>query len=160
MGEAKIQIPKQQASHLQRPLLIWDGNCGFCKYWIIQWKKMTGEKIAYSTYQEAGRQFEAIPTREFKKAVFLIEPSGNAYRGMGAAFRTFTYGKRWTFLYKWYEKNESFRNWCDRLYKWIAKNRPTLYRLTIGMFGKNPHRLQPYWLIYLLILIAGLFLLL
>lgn len=134
------KIPVEQSARLKKPLLIWDGNCGFCKYWVIRWEKMTGEKVDYAPYQEVADQFIAIPEVEFRKAAFLIEPNGNIYRGMGAAFRTFTYGERWSFLYHWYVKYSLFRRLSDWVYSQIARNRPLLYKITIAIWGRDPHK--------------------
>jgi predicted DCC family thiol-disulfide oxidoreductase YuxK len=35
-----------------RPLLIYDGDCGFCNYWVRYWQKLTGDRVAYAPYQE------------------------------------------------------------------------------------------------------------
>ncbi len=153
------KLPDASVEQLDKPLLIWDGQCGFCHYWVLRWEMMTGEKVDYETYQEVGEKFPEIPEKEFQKAAFLIEPDGDVFRGMGAAFRTFTYGGPWGFLFHWYNRSALFHGLMDRIYKWIALHRPFMYQLTRLMWGKNPARRQPYWLIYLLGLAAALFLL-
>jgi hypothetical protein len=30
-----------------RPLLIYDGDCGFCFYWASYWQKLTGDRVDY-----------------------------------------------------------------------------------------------------------------
>jgi hypothetical protein len=37
-----------------KALLIWDGDCDFCRLWIERWREMTAGKVDYTTYQEAG----------------------------------------------------------------------------------------------------------
>ena len=39
-----------------RPLLIYDGDCGFCKYLVRYWQKLTGDRVAYAPYQETAAQ--------------------------------------------------------------------------------------------------------
>lgn len=148
------QLPAIQTEHLKKPILIWDGQCGFCKYWVIRWQQMTGGKVDYAPYQEVGEQFDDIPESEFRKAAFLVEPDGRLYRGMGAAFRTFTYGSGWGFLYRWYTGSYLFRKQCDGLYRWIVRNRSFLYKVTTALCGKDPEKVQAYWLIYLLALLT------
>ena len=131
------QLPATETAALHRPLLIWDGNCGFCHYWVLRWRQMTGDSVAYEPYQDVAHQF-SITTEEFKRAAFLVEPDGEVFRGMGAAFRTFTYGNRWGFLFRWYNRSRLFRRLMDRVYRWIAEHRPFLFRLTKLVFGKNP----------------------
>lgn len=148
------RLPPAQTNHLDKPILVWDGQCGFCKYWVTRWRKMTDGKVTYAPYQEAAGQFSAIPESEFRRAAYLIEPDGKTFRGMEAAYRTFTYGERWGFLYDWYAGSRLFRGLNDRLYKWIAHNRPFFYSVTKALWGKDPERMKPYWLFYLLALLA------
>ena len=44
-----------------KPLLIWDGDCDFCRLWIERWREMTAGKVDYATYQEAADRFPEIP---------------------------------------------------------------------------------------------------
>ena len=30
-----------------KPILIYDGNCGFCKKWVQRWKVLTEDKVDY-----------------------------------------------------------------------------------------------------------------
>jgi len=43
-----------------KPLLLWDGECDFCRLWIERWKEITAGKIDYATYQEAAVYFSEI----------------------------------------------------------------------------------------------------
>ena len=36
----------------QKPVLIYDGRCSFCKIWIDYWKQLTGERIEYRASQD------------------------------------------------------------------------------------------------------------
>ncbi len=132
-----------------RPVLIWDGDCGFCHYWVLRWRRMTGGQIRYAPYQEAGDAFPDIPEARFREAAQLIEPGGRVFSGAAAAYRTFTYGTRWRFLYDWYENNVLFRCLSDRAYQWIARHRSLLYNITKYLWGDNPRRPKSYWAYYL-----------
>src|SRR5205814_73117 len=59
-----------------RPLLIWDGECDFCRLWIERWREITARKVDYATYQEAAHQFPDISIEQFKRAMVLIEVDG------------------------------------------------------------------------------------
>ena len=52
-----------------RPLLIYDGDCGFCFYWASYWQKLTGDRVDYRPYQEVEAQYPEIPQAEFQRAV-------------------------------------------------------------------------------------------
>ncbi|WP_414601176.1 thiol-disulfide oxidoreductase DCC family protein [Algoriphagus sp. NG3] len=141
------------------PIFLWDGNCGFCKYWIIVWKSNT-EGLTYKTFQEVGSEFPDIPIKEFKKASRLIETDGSVFSGPDSAYRTFWYfpkpQKKW---HRWYQKSGFFQSISDHSYNWIAKNRPLMMRLTKAFWGKNPIRRKPYWLLWLgcILALVGIF---
>lgn len=142
------KIRKTQHSPRQA-LFIWDGNCGFCKYWITVWKGKT-EGLTYRTFQEVAGEFPDIPLKEFKKASRLIEPDGSVFGGPDSAFRTFYYfrkaNKNW---HHWYESSAIFQKLSDHSYNWIAKNRPLMMNLTLAFWGKNPLKRKPYWILWL-----------
>lgn len=132
-----------------KPLMIWDGECGFCRYWISRWKKITGEKVDYKPYQEVASGIIDIDIIHFKRASRLIETDGTIYSGPRSAFRTFTYGSRWAFLDRWYVERKWFTRLSDWLYDKVAKNRNLLFRLTKAFYGSNPDQPRPFWVIYL-----------
>ncbi|MCE7057108.1 DUF393 domain-containing protein [Algoriphagus sp. AGSA1] len=140
----KTQTPPAQ------PLFIWDGECGFCKYWITLWKSKT-KGLTYKTFQEIASDFPDIPLKEFKKASRLIETDGSVFSGPDSAYRTFWYfpksKKHW---HRWYLKSELFQSISDHGYNWIAKNRPLMMKLTLAFWGKNPLKRKPYWIIWLM----------
>ncbi|MEB2775131.1 hypothetical protein SYJ56_07420 [Algoriphagus sp. D3-2-R+10] len=134
----------------KQPIFIWDGECGFCKYWIIIWKSKTVGLI-YKTYQEVVSEFPDIPIKEFQKASRLIETDGAVFSGPDSAYRTFWYfrkpKKNW---HRWYQKPGFFQSISDHGYNWIAKNRPLMMKLTLAFWGKNPSNQKPYWMLWLL----------
>lgn len=131
-----------------KPLMVWDGRCGFCHYWVIRWKMATDDKIDYAPYQEAAGLFPDIPRDRFKEAVRLIDIDGRVYNGPEAAFRSYFIGDKMLWLERLYRENRIFRNISDHGYQWISNHRPFMYNLTISMFGKNPAKLKYYWLGY------------
>lgn len=148
---AKIQNTQNPPN---QPLFIWDGECGFCKYWIIFWKNKT-EGLTYKTYQEVAMEFPDIPLKEFKKASRLIEPDGSVYNGPDSAYRTFWYFKNpQKYWHHNYHKSNLFQKISDHTYNWIAKNRPTMMKLTLAFWGKNPLKQKPFWILWLVGLIA------
>ena len=129
--------------------MVWDGQCGFCRYWTTRWKKITKDGVEYRPYQEAASDFSDIGEQHFKEASRLIETDGTVYSGPRSAYRTFTYGSKWAFLDKWYARKKWFRSLSDKLYHWVAKNRGLMFRITKFMFGSDPDQVRPFWVIYL-----------
>mgnify|MGYP003640906493 CR=1 FL=1 len=132
------------------PLFIWDGNCGFCKYWILVWKSKT-KGLTYKTLQEASADFPDIPTKEFKRASRLIEKDGSVFSGPDSAFRTFHYFHKPKMLWhRWYKSYTIFQKLSDHSYNWLAKNRPFFMKVTLAFWGKNPVSRKPYWILWLI----------
>ncbi len=44
------------------PTLVFDGDCGICRYWVTYWRELTGGRVDYRPYQEAAADFPADPT--------------------------------------------------------------------------------------------------
>ncbi len=51
-----------------KPLLIYDGQCGFCKIWIDYGRKLTGDRVEYAPSQEVGERYPQISKQEFSRA--------------------------------------------------------------------------------------------
>ena len=151
------KLSKTQYAPKDKPVMVWDGNCGFCRYWVTRWSRFTGEKIYYEPYQEAAPTFPDIDEKHFKKASRLIETDGSIYSGPRSAYRTFTYGSSWAFLDRWYEKYSWFEKLSDALYVRIERNRSFLFKVTKFLFGSNPLEIRPFWAIYLAILLYILY---
>lgn len=133
--------------------MVWDGNCGFCAYWVARWQKLTGDTIEYKPYNEAAENFPDINIHYFKEACQLIQTDGRVLSGPGAAYKTLEYAGKWKFLARWYERYSWFTRLNDCIYDYIAKHRSAFFRITKLMFGSNPNEVRPFWAIYLIILL-------
>ncbi len=132
--------------------MVWDGECGFCKYWTIRWAKITKDRVEYIPYQDAHSQFPDIDIQHFKQASRLIDKDGRIFSGPQSAYKTLSHGSVWGFLNKFYESYAWFRLFSDRLYNLIAHNRPAFFRISKFLFGSNPEEPRPFWIIYLVII--------
>ena len=69
-----------------KPLIIWDGECHFCRRWIERWKEITWGEVYYEASQQFGERFPEIPRAQFERSVILIEPDGAVYFGATLLF--------------------------------------------------------------------------
>lgn len=129
--------------------MIWDGECGFCAYWITNWKKNIGAKAEFHTFQTTADRFPDIPRRAFMLASRWIETDGSIHGGAKSAFRSLKYADKHTWLDRWYENKPWFKKLTDRAYRKITRNRPLFLKLSKLLFGSDPEYLKPYWLLYL-----------
>lgn len=120
-----------------KPLMIFDGQCGFCRIWIEYWKRLTGEQVDYAPYQEAAGRFPEIPRENFQRAVHLILPDGGVFSAAEAVFRTLALvpGRGWAL--RAYERVPGFGAISGLIYRWIAEHRSFCYHATVLLWGKH-----------------------
>ena len=86
-GDQPALAPNPPA-HGSRPLLIYDGDCGFCVYWARYWQKLTGDRVDYRPYQQVAARYPEISEAEFQRAVQYIAPDGRRASAAEASFLT------------------------------------------------------------------------
>ncbi len=119
--------------------MIFDGDCGFCRFWIDRWQRNTGDRIEYIASQEAEvrRRFPEIPQSAYETSVQYVETDGAAYHGAEAVLRSRTVtGKQW--LHWIYYHAPGARLIFEFSYSFIASHRVAISRLNRLVFGKNP----------------------
>lgn len=137
---------------------MWDGNCGFCRFWKTRWQKMSNGKLDFEPFQNAHAIYTDIDPEIFKRSVCLIDTEGKIHTGAKAVFRSFVEMGKYQFLNRWYESSKLFRNLSESAYRFVANNRGNLLDITSLFFGKDPEKLKHYWVIYLLLLVVVLLL--
>jgi predicted DCC family thiol-disulfide oxidoreductase YuxK len=67
-----------------RPLIVFDGDCGFCRFWIARWQRR--QTVDYQPFQDQDieQRFADIPRERFARAVHLIETDGGVSEGAEA----------------------------------------------------------------------------
>ena len=111
-----------------KPLLIYDGTCGFCKIWIDYWRRLTGDRVDYAPSQEVGEKYPQISKKEFAEAVQLVRGDGTVAGGARAVFETLGY------------KKVPFAPVMEWGYRIVASHRDLFYHLTKWTFGT---RIEP-----------------
>ncbi len=122
---------------VSKPILIYDGDCFFCRTWIERWKKITGGRVDYAPYQEAAARFSDIPMAEFQRSVQYITPAGQVYAGAEAVFRTLAEAPGKGALWWLYRRLPGFKPVSEALYRIVAGNRSIASRLTRLLWGTN-----------------------
>jgi predicted DCC family thiol-disulfide oxidoreductase YuxK len=122
---------------MRRPLLIYDGDCGFCVYWVRYWQKLTGSKVSYAPYQEAAEQFPDIPVAEFRRAVKYVAPDGRISSGAEACFLLLSHARGrgfWLTLYRLVPGFAAISEWG---YALVASERALFLRLSLWLWGRD-----------------------
>jgi predicted DCC family thiol-disulfide oxidoreductase YuxK len=112
-----------------KPLLIFDGRCGFCRIWIDYFRKLTGDRVEYAASQDVGERYPQIPKEQFSKSVQFVRADGSVASGARAVLETLGLEKLYVFpgLLEW-------------KYRLIAGHRDFFYHLTKWTFGT---RIEP-----------------
>ena len=110
---------------MEKPFLIYDGDCGFCKKWIERFRKITGDRVEYTPSQEVGDRHPHISKEQFEQSVWLIEPNGKISGGAEAVFRALATSMWWRWLLFLYVALPGFAPFSEWIYRWVADHRST-----------------------------------
>ncbi len=69
-----------------RPVLVWDGDCGFCRRAVEWLRTRAPDEVHFVPYQQISGDVDAVGRSEFEASVFLFRPSGEWSRGAEAIF--------------------------------------------------------------------------
>ena len=106
-----------------KPVLIYDGDCGFCRLLVARWGPLTGDAVVYRSSQEAGDNYPQISPEHFASAVYFIDLNGSFCSGAQAVFKTLAYAPNGKWLLRAYENVPGFAPVSEWVYRQIAKNR-------------------------------------
>jgi predicted DCC family thiol-disulfide oxidoreductase YuxK len=127
------------------PLVVFDGQCSFCRRWVERAKSITGQFVDYEPFQQAAPRFPQIDPAAFGRAVHLIEPDGRISRGAQAVFRTLKLGHRYPWLLRFYEFIPGFAAISEAAYRLVATHREATDRVDMLLIG--PGEQQPSYLL-------------
>jgi predicted DCC family thiol-disulfide oxidoreductase YuxK len=119
------------------PLLVFDGDCIFCRIWIGFWQRLTGNRVAYAPYQEVAAQFPQVPPENFKRAVQLILPDGEMLSAAHAVLRSLADVPDYAWMLWAYHHVPGFATIAEWLYRRIAAHRSLFYHVTVFLWGKQ-----------------------
>src|SRR5262245_17160835 len=141
----------KRADHLRvsnppaKPLLIWDGECDFCRLWVERWREMTAGKVDYATYQKAADLFPEIPADQFTRAMAFIEPDGDVFFAAEAVYRSLAYRRSRGWLAWSYDHLPGFAAVSETGYRLVARHRRFASAVTRLLWGRDVRRPTYFW---------------
>lgn len=120
---------------MKRPVLVFDGDCGFCRLWIERWRWATGDKVEYAPYQTAAARHPEVPREHFAEAIHLFEP-GRTSRGAEAVLRALACAPGLSWLPRLYAA-PLVAPVSEAGYRFVAGRRPLFARLTTLLWGAS-----------------------
>lgn len=130
--------PIRVAATPPKPLMIYDGECNFCKFWIRRWQCTTGERVDYVASQDSSvaSRFPELSRERFQRSVQFIETDGKVYEGAEAVFRSLTRTHVWHWLFWMYCHVPGFRPLTEAAYHFVAGHREGFSVLNRWVWGR------------------------
>jgi predicted DCC family thiol-disulfide oxidoreductase YuxK len=134
VDERRVSIPPST------PVLVFDGDCGFCRFWVERWRQRTGPRVEYLPFQSAdvARRFPDIPREQAARAVQFVDSHGHRSEAADAVFRLFAAaGLAWPL--RAYHRIPGVRPLTERAYRLVADHRGLAARITTLLWGRASH---------------------
>jgi lipase maturation factor 1 len=128
-----------------KPLLIWDGECHFCRRWIERWRVITGSEVDYTPYQEIAQRFPEIPQDRFQRSVVYVDGNGQVFFAAAAVYRSLRCSRSKKWLWWSYQHVPGFAAVSELAYRVIAANRPFASAMTRLLWGKDVRPPTYFW---------------
>jgi predicted DCC family thiol-disulfide oxidoreductase YuxK len=121
----------------ERPLAIFDGDCGFCRQWIARWTARTGPRVDFAPSQEVAHRFPEVPKEAFARAFQLVLPDGRVLEGAAAVLGTLERAPGNGELSAVYARVPGFAACSELAYRAVAGHRPAAAALTRFFWGRS-----------------------
>jgi predicted DCC family thiol-disulfide oxidoreductase YuxK len=127
-----------EPERVSRPLLLYDGDCGFCRFWVRRWRAAMRGAVDFAPAQAEAARFPQITEEAWTRSLQLITPEGALYAGAEAVFRTLAYapGRGWALAV--YQHLPGVRLVTEAVYRAIASHRNFFSGLTWLFWGRDP----------------------
>ncbi|PWU10349.1 MAG: membrane protein [Verrucomicrobia bacterium] len=123
---------------LDTPLLVFDGDCHFCRQWVGCWQRVTGDRVRYESYQTVAWRYPEVSDREFAQSIQYFEKGKQRKQGADAVFHALAWGKsQWKLLAYLYDHVSIFAAVSECLYQIVARHRSFFSLLTQWTFGNE-----------------------
>ena len=130
----------------EKPWLIFDGDCRFCRQAVAGWSRRVGDAVAFHPWQEVAVRFPEIPPEDHRSFVHLVLPDGRIFTGAEAVFRLLAFAPGGGAGLWCYRKVPGFAAVSRWGYSTVARNRSVLSRLS-GWFGGAPEGAPTYFIV-------------
>ncbi|MCM3879052.1 MAG: DUF393 domain-containing protein [Vicinamibacterales bacterium] len=117
------------------PVLVYDGDCDFCRFWLSRWQSRLGDRLESLPFQDSrvAKRFPHLPADRLKGAVHLVASDGTIRTGAGAVFEIMSLGGR-PLPMRAYRHVPGVASLSELGYRFVAANRPFFWKLTTMLF--------------------------
>jgi predicted DCC family thiol-disulfide oxidoreductase YuxK len=118
--------------------LVYDGDCGFCRYTVEYARAVTdveaGGSVRYEPYQRVAADYPDLSVDDFRNSIRLFTPTSR-HHGADAAFQVLARAPRlrgWAWCYA----NVPLFAWfAELMYRFTARHRGAMYDIARPLFG-------------------------
>ena len=108
-----------------KPVLIYDDDCGFCRLWVSRWSPFTQDDVIYHPSKGVAENYPQISPQQFKSSVYFVASDGGFCSGAQAVFKTLAYAPNGKWFLKAYENIPGFAPVSEWGYRRVVENRKT-----------------------------------
>jgi predicted DCC family thiol-disulfide oxidoreductase YuxK len=120
-----------------QPILIYDGDCRFCRFWVARWRARIGDRIEVASARQAAARFPEIPPESFAGAVQFVDADGSIASGAGAIARALALAPGGGGWLRAYRRIPGAAPISEGLYRLVAANRGYFSFLTWLGWGER-----------------------
>jgi lipase maturation factor 1 len=128
-----------------KPLMIWDGECHFCRRWIERWREITRGEVEYAPYQEVAERFPEIAREDFQRSVLYIDQTGRVSFAAEAVYRSLCSRLSGKWLWWSYQHVPVFAAVSESGYRSIARHREFASAITRLLWGNDVRPPTYFW---------------
>lgn len=129
----------------EKPLMIWDGECHFCRLWIERWRDLTAGEVDYERSQKIDNRFPEIAPEQYQRSVVFIDSDGNVSTGAEAVYRSLSCRSSRKWLAWSYDHLPGFAPVSEFGYRIVSGNRTFFSVMTRLLWGENVRRPDYFW---------------
>lgn len=118
-----------------KPVLIYDDDCGFCRLWISRWSPFTQDAVTYHPSQDVAENYPQISPQQFESSVYFVTSDGSFCSGAQAVFKALAYAPNGKWFLRAYESLPGFAPVSEWGYRQVAENRKTFSAVTRWVWG-------------------------
>jgi predicted DCC family thiol-disulfide oxidoreductase YuxK len=107
---------------MTKPIFLYDGDCGFCLYWVSYWQQLTRD-VEYTTLASKQPHFEQKVGEGYFDSVHLVRIDGTIVSGGEAVTELLSHAPGRTYLLWLYRKVPGFGTLTNWLYKRLSSCR-------------------------------------
>ncbi|KAA3611458.1 MAG: DUF393 domain-containing protein [Planctomycetota bacterium] len=124
----------------QLPVLLFDGQCGYCRAWVDRWISDWDGRLECRPFQTAGDDFPHLPPEALAKAIHFVNQDGSVSTGAEAIFRATALVPGKGTAWWWYRHFPPFAWLSHWIYAMVARNRVLVSSLMRWLVGPTLRR--------------------